>query len=98
MIPNDLPVLADACPVCDPGTADAAPPIGSVAEVNGGRLTDHQCPGCATARAGEIDLIVAKNRHGALGTATLAFRGHHAMCDEMYSPEQDELQAPGRVA
>lgn len=51
-----------------------------------------------TARAGEIDLIVAKNRHGALGTATLAFRGHHAMCDEMYSPEQDELQAPGRVA
>ena len=49
MIPNDLPVLADACPVCDPGTAGAAPPIGSVTEVNGGRLTDHQCPGCATA-------------------------------------------------
>lgn len=51
-----------------------------------------------TARAGEIDLIVAKNRQGALGTATLAFRGHYAMCDEMYSPEQDERQAPGRVA
>jgi replicative DNA helicase len=50
-----------------------------------------------TARAGEIDLIVAKNRQGALGTATLAFRGHHAMCAEMYSPEQDE-RAPGRVA
>jgi len=35
-------------------------------------------------RAGEIDLIVAKNRHGPTGTATLAFRGHQAMCADLY--------------
>jgi len=48
-----------------------------------------------TARAGEIDLIVAKNRQGALGTATLAFRGHHAMVDEMWRPDDDEQQERG---
>jgi replicative DNA helicase len=48
-----------------------------------------------TARAGEIDLIVAKNRQGALGTATLAFRGHHATCDEMWRPDDDEQQVRG---
>jgi replicative DNA helicase len=37
-----------------------------------------------TPRAGEIDLIVAKNRQGPTGTATLAFRGHQAMCADMY--------------
>jgi replicative DNA helicase len=37
-------------------------------------------------RAGEIDLIVAKNRQGQQGTATLAFRGHYAMCGDMYRP------------
>jgi replicative DNA helicase len=51
-----------------------------------------------TARAGEIDLIVAKNRHGRQGTATLAFRGHYAMCGEMYRPDQEELTYPERVA
>jgi replicative DNA helicase len=51
-----------------------------------------------TARAGEIDLIVAKNRSGQQGTATLAFRGHYATCDNMYSPEQDEPLFPGQVA
>lgn len=51
-----------------------------------------------TARAGEIDLIVAKNRQGALGTATLAFRGHYAMCDEMWNPDRDDEASPGRVA
>ena len=48
-----------------------------------------------TARAGEIDLIVAKNRQGALGTATLAFRGHHAMCDEMWRPVDGDQQVRG---
>jgi replicative DNA helicase len=39
-------------------------------------------------RAGEIDLIVAKNRPGAKGTATLAFRGHLARCSDLYrAPE-----------
>ena len=51
-----------------------------------------------SARAGEIDLIVAKNRHGALGTATLAFRGHYSMCDEMYNPDREEGESEGRVA
>jgi replicative DNA helicase len=35
-------------------------------------------------RAGEIDLIVAKNRQGARATATLAFRGHLARCSNLY--------------
>jgi replicative DNA helicase len=34
-------------------------------------------------RAGEIDLIVDKNRQGRKGTATLAFRGHVASCSDM---------------
>jgi replicative DNA helicase len=37
-------------------------------------------------RAGEIDLIVAKNRQGRQATVTLAFRGHHAKCSDMYRP------------
>lgn len=45
-----------------------------------------------SARAGEIDLIVAKNRQGPLGTATLAFRGDYAMCAEMYRPPAQEQQ------
>ena len=34
-------------------------------------------------RAGEIDLIVDKNRQGREGTVTLAFRGHVATCSDM---------------
>lgn len=41
-------------------------------------------------RAGEIDLIVAKNRHGSQGVATLAFRGHYSMCADMYRPPASE--------
>lgn len=35
-------------------------------------------------RAGEIDVIVAKNRQGPKGTVPLAFRGHFAMCGDLY--------------
>jgi replicative DNA helicase len=35
-------------------------------------------------RAGEIDLIVAKNRQGPKGVASLAFRGHYATCADLY--------------
>jgi hypothetical protein len=49
MIPNDLPALADACPVCPPGEADASLPVGPVTEVNGGRVADYQCSACETA-------------------------------------------------
>lgn len=35
-------------------------------------------------RAGEIDLIVAKNRQGPKTTVTLAFQGHYARCKAMY--------------
>lgn len=35
-------------------------------------------------RAGEIDVIVAKNRQGPKGTVPLAFRGHFAMCADLY--------------
>jgi replicative DNA helicase len=48
-----------------------------------------------TARAGEIDLIVAKNRQGPLGTATLAFRGHYAMCGELWRPDDGEQRERG---
>jgi replicative DNA helicase len=48
-------------------------------------------------RAGEIDLIVAKNRQGALGTATLAFRGHYSMCSDMWSPS-GSAEKQGRAA
>lgn len=34
--------------------------------------------------SGEIDLIVAKNRQGRKGTARLAWRGHYAMCADLY--------------
>lgn len=37
--------------------------------------------------AGEIDFIVEKNRQGVEGrTATLAWRGSHARCDDLWSP------------
>lgn len=50
-------------------------------------------------RAGEIDLIVAKNRQGPLGTATLAFRGHYAMCGDMYKPPPPmAAESPGEAA
>jgi replicative DNA helicase len=52
-----------------------------------------------SARAGEIDFIVAKNRQGALGTVTLAFRGDFAMCAEMYRPPVTAHdQIPGEAA
>jgi replicative DNA helicase len=37
-----------------------------------------------SASAGEIELIVDKNRQGAEGVATLAFRGGFASCDDLY--------------
>jgi len=55
MIPNDLPVLADACPVCPPGIPDASLPIGPVLEVNGGRVADYQCSACETAWSAFFD-------------------------------------------
>jgi replicative DNA helicase len=36
-------------------------------------------------RAGELDLIVAKNRNGATGTVTVVFRGHYATAADMAS-------------
>jgi replicative DNA helicase len=36
-------------------------------------------------RAGEMDLIVAKNRNGPTGTVTVVFRGHYAMAADMAS-------------
>ena len=35
-------------------------------------------------RTGKLDVIVAKNRQGPKGTASLAFRGHYAMCADLY--------------
>lgn len=35
-------------------------------------------------RAGEIDLIIAKQRSGQRGTVTLAFQGHYARCASMH--------------
>jgi replicative DNA helicase len=37
-------------------------------------------------RAGEMDLIVAKNRNGATGTVTVAFQGHYATAADMAAP------------
>ncbi len=39
-----------------------------------------------SARAGEIDFIVAKNRQGRQATITMAFQGHYARCTDMYQP------------
>ena len=39
----------DACQVCQPGDAPAAPPLGPAEEANGGEVTDHQCSVCKTA-------------------------------------------------
>jgi len=39
-----------------------------------------------SARAGEVDFIVAKNRQGPQSTVTLAFQGHYARCTDMYRP------------
>jgi replicative DNA helicase len=36
-----------------------------------------------SSRAGELDLIVAKNRMGTTGTVTVAFKGHHASAADM---------------
>lgn len=37
-----------------------------------------------TPRAGELDLIVAKNRHGATGTAVVAFQGMYGRSRDLY--------------
>jgi replicative DNA helicase len=37
-------------------------------------------------RAGEIDLLVRKNRQGPQATITMAFQGHFARCMDMYRP------------
>lgn len=37
-------------------------------------------------RAGEIDLLVRKNRQGPQATITLTFQGHYARCMDMYRP------------
>lgn len=36
-----------------------------------------------SSRAGELDVIVAKNRNGPLGTATVAFQGHYSRAVDM---------------
>ena len=41
-------------------------------------------------RAGEIDIEIAKQRHGRLGTVTLAFQGHYSRCVSMF----DDRHAP----
>lgn len=38
-------------------------------------------------RAGELDLIVAKNRQGPTCTITLAFQGHYSRCMDMARPD-----------
>lgn len=48
--------------------------------------------------AGEIDLIVAKNRQGAQGVVTLAFRGHYSMIRELYRPPAVREELPERAA
>jgi replicative DNA helicase len=40
----------------------------------------------ASTHAGEIDFIVEKNRQGKELTATLAWRGSYARCDDLWSP------------
>lgn len=44
-------------------------------------------------RAGEIDLIVAKNRHGPTGTITAAFQGHYSRIADM-APEPSRPWSP----
>ena len=48
--------------------------------------------------AGEIDLIVAKNRQGPQGTVTLAFRGYFSMCRDPYRPPALQAELPERAA
>lgn len=40
-----------------------------------------------SSRAGELDLIVAKNRNGMRGTVTVAFQGHYSRAMDMARPE-----------
>lgn len=39
-----------------------------------------------SSRAGELDVIVAKNRNGPLGTVTVAFQGHYSRAVDMARP------------
>jgi hypothetical protein len=41
-------ILADACPVCDPGVPDASLPL-TAQDANGGTVTSHRCSSCGTA-------------------------------------------------
>jgi len=49
-----------------------------------------------SARAGEIDVIVAKQRQGPQCTVTLAFQGHYARCVDMAVRKADEW-TPSKV-
>ena len=49
-------------------------------------------------RAGEIDLIVAKNRQGPQATMTLVFQGHYARCVDMCKPWTPSASAIGNAA
>lgn len=40
-----------------------------------------------SSRAGELDLIVAKNRNGPCGTVTVAFQGHYSRAMDLARPE-----------
>lgn len=50
-----------------------------------------------SARAGEIDLIVAKHRNGPTGTVTLAWQGHYARISDM-APEPPYIPPPRYLA
>ena len=39
----------DACPRCPPGIPEASPSLGPALDVDGGKVTDHQCSACETA-------------------------------------------------
>ena len=41
-----------------------------------------------SSRAGEIDLVVAKNRHGPTATVTVAFQGHYCRMVDLFSDAQ----------
>jgi replicative DNA helicase len=47
-----------------------------------------------SARSGEIDLIIAKNRHGPKTTVALAFRGDFVECTDMYRDDAESGWSP----
>jgi replicative DNA helicase len=46
-------------------------------------LIDTYSRAAAHPRAGELDLIVAKNRQGPTATVTVAFQGHYARAKDL---------------